>query len=179
MKYKGIILTLLGILIALVLARQPWFHASIASFTGLSYVGAILVGMFFVSTFTVATAIVALIYLAEAQNPLLVAIMAGFGALLGDLLIFRFVRDTLTEELKSLINKIPYFRRRHLTKLVHNKHLAWFIPALGAMIIASPFPDEIGISLMGISKINPLRFALISYLLNTMGIFILLQLTHT
>ncbi|MDO8512982.1 MAG: hypothetical protein Q7S37_00545 [bacterium] len=174
MKYKGIILTIFGVLAAVLLAKQPGFHDFITSLSVLGYLGAVLVGVFFVSTFTVATAIVALFYLAQVQNPFLIALAAGFGALLGDLLIFRFVRDTLCEELGSLINKIPYFRKRHLAKLIHNKHLAWFLPALGAMIIASPFPDEIGISLMGIAKVSPARFALISYCLNSFGILALL-----
>jgi uncharacterized membrane protein YdjX (TVP38/TMEM64 family) len=69
---------------------------------------------------------------------------------------------------------VPYFRHKHLLRIFQNKYLAWFLPVAGAIIIASPFPDEVGVSLMGLSKIKPWRFALLSFILNTAGIYILL-----
>ena len=46
---------------------------------------------------------------------------------------------------------------------------------IGAIIIASPFPDEIGVSLMGISKMKTYQFILISFLLNAIGIFLVVS----
>lgn len=176
MKYHALLITLTGIAVAIILSQTPQFHSSIISLAGLSYIGALILGIFFVSTFTVATSIIALVYLSEALNPLYIAFFAGTGALIGDYLIFRFVRNSLTSELQALLDKIPYFRRHHLTKLIHHKHLAWFMPFIGALIIASPFPDEVGVSLLGVSKINPWRFAFVSFVLNAGGIYILLIL---
>ena len=177
MKYKGLIITATGIAIAIILSQNPGFHEKVNSLTQLGYFGAFIAGIFFVSTFTVATALLVLLYLGEVQNPIIVALIASAGALLGDLVIFRFIKNSLIQEIQSILDIVPYFRKRHLLKITHHKHLAWFLPVIGAMIIASPFPDEIGISLMGISKISPIRFMIISYVLNTAGILGLLFLT--
>jgi len=49
---------------------------------------------------------------------------------------------------------------------------------VGALIIISPLPDELGVSLMGISKLKWYRFLLLSFTLNTLGIFFLLSAVH-
>jgi hypothetical protein len=40
----------------------------------------------------------------------------------------------------------------------------------GAVIIASPFPDEIGVSLMGMARMSGLAFVALTYVLNAAGI---------
>jgi uncharacterized membrane protein YdjX (TVP38/TMEM64 family) len=52
------------------------------------------------------------------------------------------------------------------------------LPIIGALIIISPFPDEIGIGLMGLSKIKKWQFMLISFALNSLGIFIIVALAN-
>jgi uncharacterized membrane protein YdjX (TVP38/TMEM64 family) len=176
MRYKGIIIALVGIFLAIVLSKVPAFHNFIKGFAEFGYLGVIVVGIFFVSTFTVATSLLALVYLLGFYNPFYIALLAGFGAVIGDLLIFRFVRDNLSDELKTVAYKIPYFRDKRIIKLIHNHYFAWILPFVGAVIIASPFPDEIGVSLLGLSKVAKWRFVIISFLLNTVGIFVLLLL---
>src|SRR3989344_5750951 len=46
---------------------------------------------------------------------------------------------------------------------------------VGAILIASPLPDEIGVSLMGLSKISTIRFVILSFVLNATGIFLILS----
>ena len=70
------------------------------------YVGSIITGIFFVSTFTVVPASAVLFHLAEEYNPFLIAITAGFGSMLGDLILFRFVQDKLFTELAPLMKRI-------------------------------------------------------------------------
>lgn len=41
---------------------------------------------------------------------------------------------------------------------------------LGAIIIATPFPDEIGISLMGLSHLKRPYIILMCFLLNVIGV---------
>ena len=62
-------------------------------------------GIFFVSTFTVVPAMYVLYVLADKFNPFEVAVFAGLGALLGDYLIFRFLKDKIFEELKPLMER--------------------------------------------------------------------------
>jgi hypothetical protein len=51
----------------------------------------------------------------------------------------------------------------------------YLIPIVAGFIIASPLPDEIGISMLAISKsVSTKKFAVISYLLNTGGIIAIL-----
>jgi hypothetical protein len=76
MIYKGILLTLIGIIVAIILSRHPNFHNFVNSISILSYFGAIIIGIFFVSSLTVATSVVSLVYLAQVQNPLFVALAA-------------------------------------------------------------------------------------------------------
>jgi hypothetical protein len=41
------------------------------------------------------------------------------------------------------------------------------------LIIASPFPDELGLMLMGLSKTNTKVFILLSFVLNFIGILVM------
>ena len=49
------------------------------------------------------------------------------------------------------------------------------LPVIGAIIIASPLPDELGVSLMGMSQMKASRFILLSYILNSIGIFLVVS----
>ncbi|OGG78335.1 hypothetical protein A3A36_01445 [Candidatus Kaiserbacteria bacterium RIFCSPLOWO2_01_FULL_52_12b] len=46
----------------------------------------------------------------------------------------------------------------------------WLIPFVGALIIASPLPDEAGLAMMGLSKMKTSVFIPISFALNFLGI---------
>lgn len=143
---------------------------------GFGYIGAFITGILFVSVFTVAPASVVLFFLAETLNPLLVAVFAGAGAVVGDYLIFRFLRDRVFDELKPLfLNNGGNL----LVKLFKTPYFAWFLPLFGAFIIASPFPDEVGIGLLGASKLKNWQFLLLTFLLNTVGIFIVIIAAHS
>ena len=47
------------------------------------------------------------------------------------------------------------------------------MPFLGAIIIASPLPDELGLVMLGDSKLKYREIAIISYVLNTAGILLI------
>lgn len=125
-----------------------------------------MAGTFFVLTFTVAPAGVVLFNLAEIYNPYLVALVAGLGAVVGDYIIFRFLKDAVFEEIKPVFMKLG---GTHMSRLMSTPYFAWLAPVIGAVIIASPFPDEIGIGLMGISKLKNWQFLVVSLLLNSLG----------
>ncbi|MBU0998850.1 hypothetical protein KKG24_00870, partial [Patescibacteria group bacterium] len=137
----------------------------------LGFLGVFLTGIFFVSTFTFVPASIVLFFLAREFNPFIIAIIAGLGAVFGDYLIFRFLKDKIFKELKPVFEK---FRGSYLLQLLTTPYFAWFKPVLGAIIIASPFPDEIGIGLMGLSKLKNWQFLLISFILNSVGILIII-----
>lgn len=175
-KFRNTILLLLSVILIFIFIDTPFVKNIIHSIGSLGYWGAFLAGVFFVSTFTVAPAGVVLFFLARELNPLIIAVIAGLGAVLGDYLIFRFLKDKIFEELKPIFEKLggSYF-----SHLISTPYFAWLAPVLGAIIIASPFPDEIGIGLMGLSKLKNWQFLLISFVLNSVGILIIITLAKS
>jgi len=173
LKYKNLTLLLLSFLAVYLLANWPPFQELLFDLRALGLLGAFIGGILFVFTFTVALGAVILASLGEVHPVWAIAVVAGLGSLLGDLIIFRFIRDRLLEELRPLYERLG---GENLTQILHKVYLRWTLPVLGALIVASPLPDELGVTLMGISNISPRRFAVLSYVLNTLGIFALLGL---
>ena len=57
-------------------------------------------------------------------------------------------------------------------RILHSRYVSWTIPVLGALVIILPLPDELGVSMMGISSLDTRRFAILSFVLNCVGVFI-------
>ncbi|KKR78269.1 MAG: hypothetical protein UU23_C0001G0033 [Candidatus Curtissbacteria bacterium GW2011_GWA1_40_9] len=159
-------------MVVLVLSRYEPFHNFLLQFGQWRYIGAFLGGMLFVSTFTVTTGALILLVLAEKLSPIEIGVVAGAGAVLGDLLIFRFVKDNLTKELGEIYS---IFGGKHLTAVLNTKYFSWVFPVFGAIVIASPLPDELGVSLMGISRMKTYQFLFLSFILNAVGIFLVVS----
>ncbi len=171
--YKNIIYLLLSLVLAYFVFQNETLHSYLLHLGNLGYLGVFIAGILFVSTFTVATGAIILLVLAESLSPVEIGIVAGLGAVVGDFAIFRFVKDDLAREIRDIYNKLD--GGHHLKKVMHTKYFSWTFPVLGAAIIASPLPDEIGVSLMGISKMSTMKFLLISFLLNAIGIFLVVS----
>ncbi len=174
-KYKNTTLLVISFIVLLIFADMPVVKNTINSISSLGNLGVFFTGIFFVSIFTVAPATVILFSLAQKFSPASVALFAGLGAVVGDYLIFRFLKDRVFSELQPLFKGLG---GSYLKKFFHTPYFAWILPILGAAIIASPLPDEIGISMMGLSKVKNWQFALISWVLNTAGIFIILSVVQ-
>lgn len=172
-KYKNTTLLALSLLALFLIADTEIAHALIKQIGSYGYAGAFITGIFFVSTFTVAPASVVLYHLAQEFNPILIALCAGAGAAVGDLFIFRFLKDGVFKELHPFFHK---YGGSYFAGLLRTPYFAWLAPVVGAIIIASPFPDEIGIGLMGLSKIRFWHFMLMAFVLNAVGIFIIVSL---
>ena len=175
-KYKNTTLLIISLGLFFYFAQSDVVQAVVKSVGSLGYIGALIAGIFFVSTFTAAPAAVVMFKLAEYLNPLEVALFAGIGAMIGDYLIFRFLKDRVYDELQ------PAFTRmggKYLVDLFKTPYFAWLLPLIGAIIIASPLPDEAGISILGLSKLNKWQFLIISFLLNATGIFFIVLLAQS
>jgi len=171
-EYKNLSVFVIILVIALILSRYEPFHLFLLNLGNLGYFGALLAGILFVSTFTVAIGIVILLVLAETLSPLELGIIAGLGAVVGDFIIFRFIKDNLLEEVTPIYNHLG---GNHISHVLHTKYFSWTLPVLGALIIASPLPDEVGVSLMGISKMKTYQFLVLSFILNAIGIFLVVS----
>lgn len=142
-------------------------HQIIGVFAALGYLGAFIAGMLLPSMFTAAPSIVLLYGFAEELDPYGIAVVAGLGAMLSDLIIFQFFRDNVVEELQPLFERVRHSR---VTTLFHTPYFAWLGPVMGMVIIASPLPDEVGLGMLGASSISRTKFLLLGFILNSLGI---------
>jgi len=171
-KYPKFILLILTFILAYIIFKESDFLPFHNFLLSLNYLGTFLSGLFFTYGFTAAPATALLLILAKEQNIFLASIIAGLGALIGDLTIFKVIRFSFKDEIKKLSKEkiVAKFNSR-IPDIVKK----YFIPVAAGFIIASPLPDEIGISLLATSKIVSTKvFSLMSYLLNTIGILIIL-----
>ena len=172
-KYKNLIFLVFSLVLAYFVLRNESLHSYLLHLGNFGYIGAFLAGILFVSTFTVATGAIILLILAETLSPIEIGLIAGLGAVVGDFVIFRFIKDDLIKEIKQIYNL--FNRNHHFKKVLHTKYFGWTLPVVGAIIIASPLPDEVGVSLMGISKLKTYQFLLLSFILNAIGIFLVVS----
>lgn len=176
MEYKHTVALLIALGIFVLALDTAIFTTVLGAITEAGYVGAFLAGIMFVSLFTFAPASTALIILATTAglNPVLIALFAAFGAMVGDYLILRFAEEKVAYELK------PIAIRLGIPQLIYylqdKKRTDWLVRAAGAFVIASPLPDEMGIGLLGISKIGNLGFFSVCYVLNFVGILALVSM---
>ncbi|OGE74382.1 MAG: hypothetical protein A3C49_02875 [Candidatus Doudnabacteria bacterium RIFCSPHIGHO2_02_FULL_42_25] len=157
---------LLSIIIAIWLGESAEFERFLSALKNFEIIGSFVAGLFFTSIFTTAPAIVILSEIAQDSSPILVAVVGSFGALLGDLLMFKLLRDRLAKDFYALFHidmnqryfRIPRFR--------------WLAYAIAGIIIASPFPDELGIAILGFSNSKTNLVIPISLIFNFIGILI-------
>lgn len=160
----------LSVFVAIILAETGTLESFITSTQEMRFIGSFVAGILFVSVFTAAPATVALGEIAQSNSAITVAIIGGLGALAGDLIIFRFVRDRVSEDFSYLV-KISKSER--LVSVFNLRLFRWMVPFVGALIVASPLPDEIGVAMMGLSKIKTSVFIPLSFLLNAIGILVI------
>ncbi|HKZ45330.1 MAG TPA: hypothetical protein VJ343_01350 [archaeon] len=188
-KHHNLILLVVSIVIAYYILR---FRPIVSLLHGLDYLGyyaAFISGMMFSYALTVTPAVAVLYNLGQQFNPLLIAFVGAFGSLIGDYLIFRFVRDTLMKEIKLLSNEIDTLADP-VSSLVFTKKVriilwrrvsrsrVWklMIPVIAGLIIASPLPDELAVAMFGAVKYDVKKFILLSYCFNFLGILAITSL---
>lgn len=127
-------------------------------------------GLMYASFVTTPLSIASFYLLALHTNPLLLALIGGVGAAVGDVLLIHLLR--------LLKKDLPRFSTKGLVhdikKLLHSVNLHFVALTLGILIIASPLPDEIGLILLGATKLPDYKIFLISAVLNAIGIYLIL-----
>ncbi len=134
------------------------------------YIGAFIAGLLFTSLFTTPFAIAMFVALAPEINLAFMAIVGASGSVIGDLVLFGLIRHTFRDDLEHLLA----MRKLHrIVAVFHRRTFRWILPFVGALIIASPFPDELGIGLMGVSRMKVTTLIGISFAMNTLGILLI------
>ena len=158
--------------IAFFLVKTEVLEKVLTSTKQLELVGSFIAGMFFTSVFTTAPATVILGEIALQQSLWLTAFLGAMGAVIVDVVIFKFVRDKFFEHLLRQIDQ-KKGRLKRLKALFRLKFFRRFSFLIGGIIIASPLPDELGISILGLSKIKVKQFILFSFISNFIGILLI------
>jgi len=168
---KDIGIIVLSVIVAIILIKTGASEEILKQTRDLWFLDSFIAGMFFTSVFTTVPAIVALGEITQqSQSALLVAVFGGLGALCGDLIIFRFMRDKFGEDILRLIRNSGNGRLRSIIRL---KSFRWLTFFLGALVIASTLPDELGLTMMGFSKTKTSLFIPTSFVLNFLGILVI------
>lgn len=157
----------MSVIIAIILARTGVLKDFLFASQGAEILGAFLAGIFFTSLLTVAPATVVLAELAQKQPLWQLSLVGGLGALLGDYIIFQFIKDRLSGHLHDYLNR---GRSRRFLALFRLGIWRWIMFALGALVIASPLPDEVGLMMMGLTRVKTSYFVFLSFTLNALGI---------
>src|SRR3990170_6084649 len=133
-------------------------------------------GFFYAFGFTAAPATAVLLVLAgEQNNPFLAGVLAGLGALIGDLGIFFFLRGFFVKDLDQLSHTHLAGVLRKEERFVLGRWQKYLSTAIAGFIIASPLPTEIGVGILSSNrKMSTRRFALTAFGLHTLGIFTIL-----
>lgn len=165
---QDIAIILLSVLVAVLLVRTHTLEQFLLSVNGLGIWGAFISGMFFTSIFTTAPAIAALGEVSLLQGIVSTALFGAMGSVLGDLIIFKFVRNRFSEHLTEIVGHQSIWRRFHL--LFKRRMFRWMTFFVGGFILASPLPDELGVTVLGFSKMRVKYFVLLSFVFNFLGI---------
>jgi len=175
-KHKNILFFALGLLSAYVIFKNPQAKAFFLKTGDWDFLGAFIAGIFFTFTFSLPIGALILIDIAKDLPILPVIVCAALGAAFFDFIIFKFFRHTISKEIAPLYDELEKIGHKgHFKKILHTKYFGWTLPVFGAIIMATPLPDELGVSLMGISKITALRFLLISFCSHSIGMFLVVS----
>lgn len=156
-----------GILAAVILVRLPATQVFYRGIENDGIFGALVAGVLYAISFTAPSATVIFVNLTSQIHPFTAAIVGGFGALLYDLLIFTITRrQSHSRFIEAIKERLP--GRLRFPK--------WAPLLAGMIILASPLPDELAAGMLGLSTVSARKFFLISFAMNTAGIFILLVL---
>ncbi len=138
--------------------------------------GIFVAGMMYTYSFTASIAAFLLPSFVPDYSPAFIAIVGGLGATLVDATLLKFIRGNLKAEMKRLgkIRPIAF-----LTTTIPFMRKSWFRNTLGFVVLALPLPDEIAVALMANTKISERNFRLISFCVNTLGIYALVSLVYT
>lgn len=176
LKYPKISAFIIAVILAYVIFSNPSIAGFISGLNSFGYIGAFIAGMFYTFGFTSPFSAGFFIDL-NPQNIFLAGILGGLGALLGDLAIFEFVKKYFSDEFRKLGKEKVVVSIGKIFDLLDKKLRTYVLYLIAVILIASPLPDEAGITILaGLTKIKEYEIAIISIIFNTIGILILLNM---
>jgi uncharacterized membrane protein YdjX (TVP38/TMEM64 family) len=166
--WRDLFIVMVSVVAAWLIVESRVLDRFILSADGFQILNSFVAGLFFTSAFTTAPAIIVLAKIGQVYSPYMLALIGGTGALVGDLILFNFMKGHVSEDVAYLFSKS---KSRFVRRMFQFRITRILMAVLGAVIIASPLPDELGLALMGLSNVSMVRFAIISFTFNAIGIF--------
>lgn len=160
----------LSVVVAVLLARAGIVERVVDHAEFSILLASFIAGLFFTSAFTTAPAIVVLGQLAQVNNVWPVALVGGVGAVVGDVILFKLFRDTVGTDIRTLLK---HSCGRACVHRLRTKPVRLLSVLVGGFVLASPFPDEVGLALMGVTRVNLRLILPLSYTFNTLGILVI------
>lgn len=170
-----LIILLLSCFFAFLLVQNGDLDNFIRAVTPVQFLAEFIAGMLFTSILTTPFSFALFLVLAENIDPLQIAVIGGLGACLGDMLIVSIFRNSFFDDFKTLEKTLKLKRLFHFFHHSHFNHLA---PILGVLVIASPFPDELGLMLLGASKLKTIQLAILTFTINAGAIYFIVMLAR-
>ena len=156
--------------IAWYLIKSGLLHDLIITVLPLKFIAEFLAGMFYTSFLTSPISMAMIVVLAENNNPIILALLAGMGAVVGDLVIIKFFKEKLSKDVSLITRELQL---KKINNFLIKWKLEFITPLIGAIIIASPLPDELGLMMLGASNLKYYQIIILTYLLNTAGILLI------
>lgn len=161
------LLVAVSFVVAIYIVESGVVHMLLESVQSLDVVGIVIAGILFTSVFTTIPAIALIAELAQHTTVFTIALWGGLGAALGDYLIFWFVRDRGSADVDYILKLT---RARKTLELLKTERFRWLSIVMGSIIIVSPLPDELGLAMIGLSRISTAIFLPLTFVLNAGGI---------
>ncbi|MEM5766437.1 MAG: hypothetical protein QW423_02285 [Candidatus Aenigmatarchaeota archaeon] len=172
-KYKYLFFLGLSTFIAIFSLTNAFVRETLKSYLSeLGYFGAFFAGIFFPYGLTAPLAASVFIFISNTINPFIASILGAFGAVIGDYLIFRFIKNHLVKEIDDLTDKSGI----KLKEIRRSGKFKKIVPVIAGFIIASPLPDEIATVLFGMAEFETKKFLYFTYFLHLFGILSLILL---
>ncbi len=171
-KYKKLTVLLISIIAAYIIFTDSNIGLLIPK--DVNVISIFIAGIFFAFGFLAPFA-TGFFILIDPSSILFASIVASFGTLLGDLLIFKTIKISVQDEFERLEKSTAIKELNHFIDKspLHKAKIYLYYSFIG-IFIASPLPDEIGVSMVaGVTKIKFKTLAVISYVLHFIGFLIL------
>lgn len=168
---RDIVIIFFSIILAIFIVKTDFFRNILIQSENAEILGSFISGIFFTSVFTTSLSIVAFGEL-SLQFPILkVALIGALGGVCGDLILFLFLKRTMAEDIQYILQSSKKYKKFYY--IFRLRIFRWLTPVLGALIIASPLPDELGLAMMGLTALNIRYLIPISFIMNFIGIAII------
>ena len=158
----------LSVVVAIAIARTNLVIGLVDATRESEVLGSFVAGVFFTSSFTVAPAATVLAEISAVNGIVLTTIFGALGAVLGDLLIFRFVRNRFVAHLTAYVEEMGGTPR--LERLLTRPSTRWASMAFGMLVLASPLPDELGVAILGANRLDMRWLPPLAFVANAAGI---------